>query len=105
MGPFLTYEGATVREARFSPDQRFVAYRSDESGRDEVYVVPFPGPGCKWQISTDGGAQPMWGPGGGELFYTSGDRMMVVSVSTGQTFEPGSPRVLFETALPESTSL
>jgi hypothetical protein len=92
-----------LREARFSPDQRFVAYRSNESGRDEVYVVPFPEPGGKWQISTDGGAQPMWGPGGGELFYKSGNRMMVVSVSTDPTFEPGSPRVLFETALPESS--
>ncbi|GMR24389.1 MAG: hypothetical protein BMS9Abin37_2926 [Acidobacteriota bacterium] len=77
--PFMIHEGATVREARFSPDERFVAYRSDETGRDEVYVVPYPGPGGKWQISTDGGAQPMWAPSGGELFYSSGDRMMVVS--------------------------
>ena len=53
------------------------------------------------KFSTDGGAQAMWGPGGGELFYKSGDRMMVVSVSTDETFEPSSPRVLFETTLPE----
>ncbi len=66
--PFLELAGATLREARFSPDQTHVAYRSDESGRDEVYVVPYPGPGGKWQISTDGGAQPMWSPKGGELF-------------------------------------
>ena len=101
VGPFLTHEGAIEREARFSPDQRFVAYRSDETGRDEVYVVPFPGPGGKWQISTDGGAQTMWAPRGGELFYKSGDRMMVVSVSTDQTFEAGTARVLFQTALAE----
>ncbi len=101
--PFMTHEGATVREARFSPDERFVAYRSDETGRDEVYVVPYPGPGGKSQISTDGGAQLMWAPSGGELFYSSGDCMMVVSVETEPTFEPGTPRVLFETPLPEST--
>jgi dipeptidyl aminopeptidase/acylaminoacyl peptidase len=99
--PFMTQEGAIEREARFSPDQNFVAYRSDETGRDEVYVVPFPGPGGKRQISTDGGAQPMWSPKGDELFYKSGDRMIVVSVKTEPTFEYGTPKVLFETPLPE----
>ena len=99
--PFLTHETATVQEARFSPDQRWVAYRSDETGRDEVYVVPYPGPGGKFQISNDGGAQPMWSPAGGELFYKSGDRMMAVNVETESSFEAGTPRVLFETPLPE----
>ncbi len=95
--PFLKLEGATLREARFSPDETHVAYRSDESGRDEVYVVPYPGPGGKWQISTDGGAQLMWSPRGGELFYKNGNRMMAVEVRTSPTFEASTPRVLFET--------
>ena len=99
--PFLAGEGVVVIEARFSPDERFVAYRSNESGRDEVYVAPFPGPGGKWQISTDGGTRPMWAPAEGELFYKSGDRMMVVSGETEPTFEASTPRVLFETPLPE----
>ena len=99
--PFLKHAGATLREARFSPDQTHVAYRSDESGRDEVYVVPYPGLGGKWQISTDGGAQPMWSPRGGELFYKNGNRMMAVEVRTSPTFEAGTPRGLFETDLPE----
>jgi len=103
--PFISreVENDSVREARFSPDQNFVAYRSRETGRGEVYVVPYPGPGGKWQISTDGGAQPMWAHGGGELFYKSGDRMMAVTVSTEPTFEVGSPRVVFESTLPERT--
>jgi serine/threonine protein kinase/WD40 repeat protein len=99
--PFLKHTGATLREARFSPNQTHVAYRSDESGRDEVYVVPYPGLGGKWQISTDGGAQPMWSPRGGELFYKNGNRMMAVQVQTSPSFEAGTPRVLFETDLPE----
>jgi serine/threonine-protein kinase len=101
VSPFIEQEGSTEREARFSPDQNYVAYRSDETGRDEVYVVSFPGPGGKWQISREGGAQPMWAPAGDELFYKSGDRMMAVTVRTEPTFEAGAPRVLFESPLPE----
>jgi Tol biopolymer transport system component/predicted Ser/Thr protein kinase len=58
---------------RFSPDGRWLAYVSDESGRFEIYVQPYPGPGGKWQISTEGGTEPMWNPNGRELFYRSGD--------------------------------
>jgi tRNA A-37 threonylcarbamoyl transferase component Bud32 len=99
---FLSHAGATLREARFSPDETHVAYRSNETGRDEIYVVPFPGPGGKWQISTDGGAQAMWSPHGDELFYKNGNRMMAVDVRTSPAFDAGTPRVLFETELPES---
>ncbi|HLE69737.1 MAG TPA: hypothetical protein VJH87_08655, partial [Vicinamibacteria bacterium] len=99
--PFLKHAGAALREARFSPDETHVAYRSDESGRDEIYVVPYPSLGGKWQISTDGGAQPMWSLRGGELFYKNGNRMMAVKVRTSPTFEASTPRVLFETDLPE----
>ncbi|MCZ6753222.1 MAG: protein kinase, partial [Acidobacteria bacterium] len=82
--------------AVFSPDGRWLAYMSDESGRLEVYVQPFPGPGGKWQISTDGGEEPVWARNGRELFYRNGDRMMVVEVTTQPTFSAGSPEVLFE---------
>ena len=83
---------------RFSPDGRWIAYCSDESRRLEVYVQPFPGPGGKWQVSTDGGAEPVWARSGRELFYRNGDKMMTVDVSTAKTFSAGTPRVLFEGA-------
>jgi serine/threonine protein kinase/Tol biopolymer transport system component len=81
---------------RFSPDGRWLAYISDESGRFEIYVQPYPGPGGKWQISTDGGTEPMWNPAGRELFYRSGDKMMAVDISTQSGFTAGKPRMLFE---------
>ncbi len=75
----------------------WLAYDSDESGRNEIYVLPFPGPGRKWQVSTDGGTLPRWNPQGGELFYQTPDnKMMVVNVATSPTFSAGRPEVLFE---------
>ena len=82
--------------AQLSPDSRWVAYVSNESGRAEVYVQPYPGPGGKWQISTDGGSEPMWNRNGRELFYRVGDRMMAVPVSTQERFSSGRPQMLFE---------
>jgi Tol biopolymer transport system component/predicted Ser/Thr protein kinase len=81
---------------RFSPDGRWLAYISDESGGDEIYVQPYPGPGGKWQISTDGGTEPLWNPNGRELFYRSGDKMMAVNIATQPSLGAGKPRVLFE---------
>jgi serine/threonine-protein kinase len=81
---------------RFSPDGRWLAYASDESGRHEIYVQPYPGPGGKWPISADGGREPVWNRNGRELFYRSGDKMMVVDVATQPRFAAGKPRVLFE---------
>ena len=81
---------------RFSPDGRWLAYVSDESGRYEVYVQPYPGPGGKWQISTDGGTEPAWNRNGRELFYRSGDKMMAVDIATQPSFAAGKPRMLFE---------
>jgi Tol biopolymer transport system component len=81
---------------RFSPDGRWLAYISDESGRFEIYVQPYPGPGGKWQISTEGGAEPMWNPNGRELFYRSGGKMMAVDIATQPSFASGKPRMLFE---------
>jgi Tol biopolymer transport system component len=81
---------------RFSPDGRWLAYMSDESGRNEIYVQPYPGPGGKWQISTEGGTEPVWNPNGRELFYRSGGKMMAVDIATQPGFATGKPRMLFE---------
>ena len=81
---------------RFSPDGRWLAYVSDESGRNEIYVQPYPGPGGKWQISTEGGTEPAWNPNGRELFYRSGNKMMAVDIATQPGFAAHKPRVLFE---------
>ena len=87
---------ATEGAPRFSPDGRWMAYVSDESGRPEIYVQPYPGPGGKWQISADSGIEPVWNPNGRELFYRTGNRMMAVQVTTEPTFSPGRPTMLFE---------
>ena len=83
-----------------SPDGHWIAYASDESGRDEVYVQPFPGPGGKWQISNEGGAEPLWSRDGRELFYRQSwqqreSQVSVVDVQTGPVFSAGKPRLLF----------
>jgi len=88
--------GTNENEPRFSPDGRWLAYISDESGRVEIYVQPYPGPGGKWQISTEGGAEPVWNPNGRELFYRNGDKMMAVDISTQPGFAASTPRMLFE---------
>jgi Tol biopolymer transport system component len=82
--------------ARFSPDGRWLAYVSNESGRPEVYVQPYPGPGGKWQISTEGGTEPAWNRNGKELFYRAGNKMMAVDVTTQPSFSAGKPHMLFE---------
>jgi eukaryotic-like serine/threonine-protein kinase len=81
----------------FSPDGRWVAYNSNESGIDEVYVQPFPASGGRWQISSGGGISPRWNGDGNELFYIASDRnLMVVPMRTaGVSLEPGTPSRLF----------
>jgi len=81
---------------RFSPDGHWMAYVSDESGRYEVFVQPYPGPGGKWQISTEGGTEPVWNPTGREIFYRTGDKMMSVDIATKPGFTAGKPRMLFQ---------
>ncbi|MDA2930287.1 hypothetical protein MYX84_10115 [Acidobacteria bacterium AH-259-O06] len=89
-------------EAQVSPDGRWIAYTSDESGRNEVYVQSFPEPAGKWQISTAGGSQARWRRDGKELFYTAGQRIMAVEVKTDSArFEVGFSKALFETRLRE----
>jgi hypothetical protein len=68
---------------------------SDKSGRDEVYVVPYPGPGPEATVSTEGGTEPVWSPGGTELFYRSDEGLMAVAVTLGSAFRAGTPRPLF----------
>jgi len=80
----------------FSPDGRWLAYVSNETGLDEVYVQPYPGPGRKWLISHGGGKEPVWSPTGRELFYRAGRAMMAVPVRIGEDFEAGKPAKLFE---------
>ena len=80
---------------QFSPDSRFVAYASAETGRLEVYVTPFPGPGPKYPVSTNGGTHVRWSRDGRELFYRNGDEFIAVPVSTRPTFTAGRPVLLF----------
>jgi len=88
----------------FSPDGHWLAYISDESGRYEVYAQPYPGPGGKYQISTEGGTEPVWNPNGKELFYRSGDKMMAVDITTKPGFSVGKPRMLFQGAFVPTTA-
>jgi serine/threonine-protein kinase len=93
--PFLKTqfgEGAPM----FSPDGRWIAYVSNKSGRNEIYMRPFPGPGEEWTISTEGGIEPIWARNTGELFYRQGDTMMSVDVKTGPNLVVGKPRRVFE---------
>ena len=85
--------------AALSPDGRWLAYESDRSGQDEIYVSPFPDV-TAWsrQVSNAGGSTPLWAPDGRELFYVSGDRLMGVPVQTVDEFSYESPAVVFDEA-------
>jgi Tol biopolymer transport system component len=88
----------TVRGAQFSPDGRWMAYASNETGNMEVYVSPFPSVNGKWQVSNAGGQEPKWRNDGKELFYMSADgKIMAVPVSTSTSFQAGTPVALFQT--------
>jgi eukaryotic-like serine/threonine-protein kinase len=84
-------------QPNISPDGRWMAYMSNESGQNQVYVRPFPEiDKGKWQISTSGGDSPLWSPNGRELFYRSGDAVLVVPVKIEPTFSAETPRALFQ---------
>jgi serine/threonine protein kinase/Tol biopolymer transport system component len=88
----------TVRNAQFSPDGRWMAYASNETGSMEIYVSPFPSVNGKWQVSSAGGEEPRWRQDGKELFYLSAEgKMMAVAVTAGASFETSSPVALFQT--------
>ncbi|MGI8640310.1 MAG: protein kinase domain-containing protein [Pyrinomonadaceae bacterium] len=94
--PFLQTQ-FDERDARFSPDGRWVAFISNESGREEIYVTRFDQPGEKWRISTAGGRSPRWRRDGKELFYLAADKkLMSVAVKGAATFEAGTPIALFK---------
>jgi Tol biopolymer transport system component len=92
--PFLTTP-FHEKVAKFSPDGRYVAYLSDESGRDEVYVRSFPAGARKWTVSTSGAAQPRWRRDGREIFYVEGGSLVAVPVRTEPEFAAGTPVRLF----------
>ena len=78
-----------------SPDSKWIAYESAETGQVEIYVQPYPGPGGKWQVSSGGGYRPRWSPDGKEIFFRSGDAMMAASVETHPYFTSNTAHVLF----------
>jgi len=95
--PFLRTT-ATVKNGQFSPDGKWVAYASNESGKWEVYVTSFPEGRGKWQVSNGGGEQPRWRGDGKELFYLSAEeKLMAMPVKEGANFDAGAPEVLFQT--------
>ena len=94
---FLKAAG-TLKTAEFSPDGKWVAYASNESGRWQVYVTSFPEAKGKWQVSNGGGEEPRWRADGKELLYLAADsKLMAVAVQTGPGFNAGVPTVLFQT--------
>ncbi len=95
----------SVRNGQFSPDGKWVAYSSNETGSWEVYVSPFPSPSSKWQVSRGGGEEPRWRRDGKELFYISADRKVTaVPVNLGTTFQSGQPVTLFQSHLRQPIS-
>ena len=97
--PYVATNG-DESQATFSPDGRYVAYASSESGRAEVYVQPFPATGAKWQVSTTGGEQPRWRSDSSELFYIAADKkLMAVPLRRGPSFDAGTPLPLFSTTV------
>ncbi|MHC4538464.1 MAG: protein kinase domain-containing protein [Planctomycetota bacterium] len=101
--PFITM-AHFQRRPRFSPDGRWVAYDSTETGPEEVYVRPFPEPGGITKISTEGGYEPIWSRDGKELFYRCGDKMMAVTIETEPEFKAGTPQELFKGQFQGTTS-
>jgi len=88
------------RYPTFSPDGGFVAYQSGQPNDENVYVQPFPGPGARTTVSSEGGGGvPRWGPGGRDLYYISGGKMMVVTIEREPGLHAGRPRVVFESPL------
>jgi len=89
------------RAGQFSPDGRWVAYQSNETGRYEIYIRSFPGPGGQQQVSTSGGIQARWRSDGQELYYIAPDgKLMAVSITMhGTAIEPGTPVALFQTRI------
>ena len=100
--PFLASRFTEV-QGQISPDGRWMAYATDESGRFEIYVAEFPGRRGRWQVSTNGGMQPVWRADGRELFYLGPDQTLLSSeVRSGVSFEAAAPVALFKANFPPS---
>jgi eukaryotic-like serine/threonine-protein kinase len=95
--PWPYHAGQRSHLGAFSPDGRWYAYTSDETGQDHVYAMPYPGPGAAIQITTAGGSEPAWAKSGRELFFRRGNAMMAVDITPGPggTLSVGTPRELF----------
>jgi len=85
----------TQMAAEWSPDGRFIAYMSDESGRAEIFVLPFPLTGQRWRVSTAGGSEPVWSLDGRQVFYRNAGQIQAVDVRPSPAFSAGTPRTLF----------
>ena len=95
--PLLQQPSSNVFNGEISPDGHWLAYQSDESNQDEIYVRPFPAINDgRWRISTGGGTQPLWARNGHELFYRHGTGVLSVPVQTTPTFRAGTPTTMFE---------
>lgn len=94
--PYLATPDAYEGGAQFSPDGRWFAFTSDESGRQEVYLTSYPAPDRRWQVSVDGGLHPLWSSDGAHIFYRSGEKVLTVDVTLGDEPVLSQPRLLFE---------
>jgi len=92
----LFSDPAGESDGQISPDGKWVAYQAPVSSRQEIYVAPFPGPGARHQVSTDGGTEPLWSRDGRELFFQNGTQLMSVSVAPGGAFTASAPRLVHE---------
>jgi len=91
----LVQERHNERSPSVSPNGNWFAYVSDETGRDEIYVQPYPTTGQRWRVSSDGGAESRWAPDGSAIYFRSGDALMEAAVEYTSGFSSGQPRVLF----------
>jgi eukaryotic-like serine/threonine-protein kinase len=88
----------TINNGRFSPNGHWIAFASNETGKMEIYVVPYPLTSGKWQVSNGGGKEPVWGRDGKELFFISpAGKLMATPVTSTDHFDAGTPVALFET--------
>jgi Tol biopolymer transport system component len=94
--PFLNNSRFWEVKPDLSPDGRWIAYSSNESGSEEVYVRPFPGRAMRYQVSSEGGNEPLWARNGKQLFYRRRDQVWAVDVETGGGFVSSKPHLLFE---------
>ena len=89
--PLIQVKNSAQHSSRFSPDGKWIAYVSDETGRLELYVQPFPLTGARFQITKNGGGHPLWSPDGKELYFDNSARIFKVAIRTQPSFSAGEP--------------